>query len=361
MFGKASGFPADFQLSGLDGSNGFRISGVAAGDGSGGSVAAAGDLNADGFDDLIVGAPGSDAYGDFTGASYVIFGAAGGFASNLDLGGLNGTNGFALEGVNLSDFTGRSVSGAGDVNGDGFDDLIVGAFGAGAQYTTSAGASYVVFGRDFRDEADFLGTDAGDTHSGTAAGDIVVGGLDRDFLYGSFGNDVLTGGQGSDFLDGSADEDFLRGGTGNDSLDGGTGSDRLEGDGGRDVLDGGPGNDILVGGIDNDRFFFGDALTPDNVDTIMDFGGAGAATLDLILLHQFIFTALGGSGVLAEAAFESGTDAVANSAATRIIYNTVTGNLYYDADGSAAGSAPVLFAVLATDPDALDASDFLII
>ena len=56
MFGKASGFAANLNLSTLDGSNGFKLSGVAAGDHSGLSVASAGDVNGDGFADLIVGA-----------------------------------------------------------------------------------------------------------------------------------------------------------------------------------------------------------------------------------------------------------------------------------------------------------------
>ena len=56
MFGKASGFAANLDLSSLDGSNGFKLSGVAAGDRSGISVASAGDVNGDGFADLIVGA-----------------------------------------------------------------------------------------------------------------------------------------------------------------------------------------------------------------------------------------------------------------------------------------------------------------
>ena len=127
MFGKAAGFGANLDLSTLNGTNGFKLSGVAADDYSGRSVASAGDVNGDGFADLIVGASEADPHGDGSGASYVVFGKAAGFAANLDLSTLNGTNGFKLSGVAADDYSGRSVASAGDVNGDGFADLIVGA------------------------------------------------------------------------------------------------------------------------------------------------------------------------------------------------------------------------------------------
>ena len=128
MFGKASGFAANVDLSALNGTNGFKLSGAAAYDSSGFSVASAGDVNGDGFDDLIVGAFGADPHGSQSGASYVVFGKASGFAANIDLSTLNGTNGFKLSGAAAYDRSGFSVASAGDVNGDGFDDLIVGAY-----------------------------------------------------------------------------------------------------------------------------------------------------------------------------------------------------------------------------------------
>jgi hypothetical protein len=110
-------------------------------------VSNAGDVNGDGFDDVIVGAPGADPNGrDSSGSSYVVFGKASGFSATMDLSSLDGSNGFRLDGVSEYDFAGKSVSNAGDVNGDGFDDVIVGASYADPN-GDSSGSSYVVFGK----------------------------------------------------------------------------------------------------------------------------------------------------------------------------------------------------------------------
>ena len=130
MFGKAGGFAEVESLGSLDGSDGFRLDGFSQSDFSGISVSAAGDVNGDGYTDLIVGASSAAVNGLGSGASYVVFGKSGGFSATVNLGALDGADGFRLDGVTSNDFTGYSVSGAGDVNGDGYDDVIVGAHNA---------------------------------------------------------------------------------------------------------------------------------------------------------------------------------------------------------------------------------------
>jgi Ca2+-binding RTX toxin-like protein len=148
VFGKAEGFGASLNLSALNGTNGFAINGIDASPFQSNSLSSAGDINGDGFSDIIIGSSGADSNGQYNaGASYVVFGKAGGFSSSLNVSTLNGSNGFVINGINVDDGLGGSVSSAGDVNGDGFDDLLIGTPGAGSNGQYNVGVSYVVFGK----------------------------------------------------------------------------------------------------------------------------------------------------------------------------------------------------------------------
>ena len=141
IFGSKGSWSSSFSFSNLNGNNGFILNGIKSGDQSGYSVASAGDVNGDGIDDLIVGAPSASSE---TGRSYVVFGSNKSWSSPISLSSLNGNNGFTINGINAGDKSGFSVASAGDVNGDGICDLIIGANDA----SLKAGQSYVVFGQN---------------------------------------------------------------------------------------------------------------------------------------------------------------------------------------------------------------------
>src|SRR5262249_46778657 len=113
------------------------------------AVSGAGDVNGDSIDDIIIGRNGgTPAVGrENAGECYVVFGSPNPFPSVLNVTTLNGINGFLLNGKLRDDYSGTSVSGAGDVNADGIDDILIGAFGADPSGRFGAGESYVVYGR----------------------------------------------------------------------------------------------------------------------------------------------------------------------------------------------------------------------
>ena len=138
--GSGVGSSGNIALSSLNGANGFKVSGEVASDRSGWSVSTAGDINGDGYVDLLIGAYG---HNTITGRSYMVFGGPGvGSRGDIALSSLNGINGFKLDGEATNDYSGVSVSAAGDINGDGIADILIGAYG----YNGNTGRSYVVFG-----------------------------------------------------------------------------------------------------------------------------------------------------------------------------------------------------------------------
>ena len=112
--------------------------GVASQDYAGEAVAGAGDVNADGYDDLLVGARGTDGAGSSAGSAYLVLGPVTAEASLASAG-------LELTGVARGDYAGWAVGSVGDVDGDGYDDIIVGAV-AEDSAGTSAGAAYLLLG-----------------------------------------------------------------------------------------------------------------------------------------------------------------------------------------------------------------------
>src|SRR5690606_1676035 len=121
---------ADVPMSILDGETGFVIEGNENQDDLGYSVKGAGDVNGDGIDDVVIGAPNVDYGGSSNvGEAYVIFGRAGTFDPVFDKTTLDGRNGFIIRGTVANNQLGISVSIAGDINKDGYDDVLIGDLG----------------------------------------------------------------------------------------------------------------------------------------------------------------------------------------------------------------------------------------
>jgi serralysin len=150
-------------------------------------------------------------------------------------------------------------------------------------------------------------------------------------INGTAGNDSLVGGSGNDTINGSAGADTLVGGAGNDLLDGNDGNDRLEG---------GAGNDTLSGSGGQDSYVFREAGAA-NADTVNGF----ATDWDHLQLDHNAMAALGAVGTFGanDARFFAGAGAGGgHDADDRVIFNTTTGQLYYDDDGSGAHAAQLI-------------------
>ncbi|MFN7778603.1 MAG: Ig-like domain-containing protein, partial [Betaproteobacteria bacterium] len=317
----ASNSAADARLAPavLDPEQGLILNASAGGSST--NVAGLGDLDGDGFEDLALVRSTVSSYALGSQAVYVLFGGTLGSVDAagrrvLDVASMTPSQGFALEGEFVGDNLGTSLSWAGDVNGDGFADLLVGAQSNGA--TGYTGAAYVLFGRTDRaqfgtivqgrridlDPAEglslyggvgngFVGSEvaAGGDINGDGYDDLIVAANQRDddgtdsgrawVVFGAdFTRQVVTAGTGG--------AEVLIGGAGNDSLSGRGGADVLRGAAGNDLLSVGDANFLLAdGGGGLDTLAFGSAgplhLGAERLRSIetIDLSGAGAATLTL--------------------------------------------------------------------------------
>jgi Ca2+-binding RTX toxin-like protein len=143
-------------------------------------------------------------------------------------------------------------------------------------------------------------------------------------INGTAGNDTLWGNGGTDVINGGGGNDVIYGGSGNDTINGGAGNDRIYGK---------DGHNVLTGGSGSDDFVFDTSLST-SFSSVTDF----TPGQDRLFLDHHIFTGLA-TGALQNSAFYVG--AAAHTTAQHIIYNSATGDLSFDPDGSGAQAATV--------------------
>ena len=302
------------------------INGEAASDNFGYSISAAGDVNGDGYDDIIVGAPYHDIGANDMGRAYVYLGGDP----------MNTTQVIVLNGVFVSDHFGHSVSYAGDVNGDGYSDVIVGAIwndaggsNAGRAYIYLGGASMnntvdvVLTGAEVNDEFGYSVSDAGDAN-GDGYGDVIVGAPYNDEGFSNGGRAYLYFGGSS--MNNSADVIF--GGSGVDDNLGysvSTAGD-VNGDGYSDLIVGAPFND--VGGTNSGRVF-------------IFYGGTSINSIAKVILTGKV--ANGNLGWSVADAGDVNGDGYGDVIAGAYSWGTITGKAYiYFGDGTMDNIADVI-------------------
>jgi len=254
----------------------------------------------------------------------------------------------------------------------------------GSQDTVSAGMDTLISieninGGSFNDT--LTGNDLSNSLFGGAGNDVLTGGDGADNLMGGKGNDFIDGGNGIDMahywnatagvyvnlsltnaqntkgegIDTLLNIESLNGSGFNDILIGNTAENRLLGGAGNDVLNGLLGNDVLTGGLGKDVFILNTAIGKSNHDVITDF----SVTDDTIKLENRVFIALTATGQLAADAFKIIGNGNVVDDTDHILYNTSTGAVQYDADGSGAVAA-VLVAIIGKGL-AVTEADFMVV
>jgi len=216
------------------------------------AISSAGDFNGDGLGDVIVTHANASfvnngATNTAAGAAYIVFGKTG--TGVVQVTSLDGSEGFRIINPLANEYMGSAVTGGGDINGDGFDDVIIGNYKGDASPLTDNGKVYVVYGGLSNQQStvfqasngDRIGTAAADTLTGSTGANQLVGGLGNDTLIGGGGSDVLYGGAGHDVMQVNADNlaQLALAGTSQNimRIDGGGGIDTLKLDGAGLVLD----------------------------------------------------------------------------------------------------------------------------
>ncbi len=191
-------------------------------------------------------------------------------------------------------------------------------------------------GNDFID-----GGTGNDLIKGERGFDMLRGDLGNDQIYGGIGNDDMYGGEGNDNLYGEEGDDDLNGSNGNDVVSGGLGADQVKGQAGNDIIIGGQGNDTLTGAAGNDQFVFDEPVAQAGLDAIRDFGNGA----DKLVFYKAAYAGLSGPSLTANQFLAGAGATTALNADQRFIYNSTTGDLRFDADGTGA-LAPTLIANL---------------
>jgi hypothetical protein len=190
IFGKAFGWARNVSLSEADAS----VIGEDTWDHSGGSISSAGDINGDGYDDILIGASWNNEGGETAGKTYLIFGKASGWERDMPLSKAD----VSFIGEFNGHFSGAGVEGPGDINGDGFDDILISADSGGTNGRNQAGKTYIIFGKSSgwprtmrlsKADASFIGENKGDFAIGIAAAGDVNGDGFKDILIGSSNSD----------------------------------------------------------------------------------------------------------------------------------------------------------------------------